>query len=186
VKFYGALGNPTRGSRGFTSCSTWTASSTISVKAESGRAVFFLREHVPGAGTDPVGGKRAQEFRQRLEDRRIPSPALLLQATGTDPICVSEKFSSALFLKYNVSVVLNGHDHFYERIKPQKGIQYFVVGSGGKLRPATSTRAPGLTAKGFRHRPRVHGRGDRWRSDVLQRHFTSRPIVDSGVLTRRK
>src|SRR4051794_31903122 len=32
-----------------------------------------------------------------------------------------------LFLKYNVSVVLTGHDHFYERIKPQKGIAYFVV-----------------------------------------------------------
>ena len=39
-----------------------------------------------------------------------------------------------LFLKYNVSVVLTGHDHFYERVKPQKGIVYFVVGSGGQLR----------------------------------------------------
>jgi len=38
-----------------------------------------------------------------------------------------------LFVKYNVSVVLNGHDHFYERVKPQKGIAYFVVGSGGQL-----------------------------------------------------
>jgi hypothetical protein len=45
-----------------------------------------------------------------------------------------------LFLKYNVSVVLTGHDHFYERIKPQKGIAYFVRGVGwqaarGKHRP---------------------------------------------------
>ena len=39
-----------------------------------------------------------------------------------------------LFVKYNVSVVFTGHDHFYERVKPQKGITYFVVGSGGKLR----------------------------------------------------
>ena len=39
-----------------------------------------------------------------------------------------------LFVKYGVSVVFAGHDHFYERIKPQKGIVYFVVGSGGQLR----------------------------------------------------
>jgi 3',5'-cyclic AMP phosphodiesterase CpdA len=39
-----------------------------------------------------------------------------------------------IFLKYGVSVVLTGHDHFYERIKPQQGIYYFVSGAGGKLR----------------------------------------------------
>jgi predicted MPP superfamily phosphohydrolase len=54
-----------------------------------------------------------------------------------------------LFLKYNVSLVLTGHDHFYERVKPQKGIAYFVVGSGGKLREGNIDRNSGLTAKGF-------------------------------------
>lgn len=39
-----------------------------------------------------------------------------------------------LFVKYGVSVVFTGHDHLYERTKPQKDITYFVVGSGGKLR----------------------------------------------------
>jgi len=39
-----------------------------------------------------------------------------------------------LLVKYGVNVVLSGHDHVYERIKPQKGIAYFVVGSGGELR----------------------------------------------------
>ena len=29
---------------------------------------------------------------------------------------------------------LTGHDHVYERIKPQKGIQYFVVGNSAKVR----------------------------------------------------
>ena len=37
-------------------------------------------------------------------------------------------------MKYGVSVVFTGHDHIYERIKPQKGIKYFVTGSGGQLR----------------------------------------------------
>jgi predicted MPP superfamily phosphohydrolase len=39
-----------------------------------------------------------------------------------------------LFQKYGVNVVFSGHDHVYERIKPQKGITYFVAGSGGELR----------------------------------------------------
>lgn len=39
-----------------------------------------------------------------------------------------------LLVKNRVSVVFSGHDHVYERIKPQKGITYFVAGSGGELR----------------------------------------------------
>ena len=39
-----------------------------------------------------------------------------------------------MFLKNGVTVVFTGHDHTYERTKPQNGITYFVVGSGGKLR----------------------------------------------------
>src|SRR5688500_16726148 len=39
-----------------------------------------------------------------------------------------------LFVRYGVQVVFSGHDHMYERLKPQKGITYFVVGSGGQLR----------------------------------------------------
>jgi 3',5'-cyclic AMP phosphodiesterase CpdA len=39
-----------------------------------------------------------------------------------------------LFVKYGVNVVFSGHDHVYERIKPQKGIHYFVSGAAGKLR----------------------------------------------------
>jgi predicted MPP superfamily phosphohydrolase len=39
-----------------------------------------------------------------------------------------------LLVKYGVNVVFAGHDHVYERIKPQKGIAYFVAGSAGQLR----------------------------------------------------
>jgi hypothetical protein len=54
-----------------------------------------------------------------------------------------------LFVRYNVSVVFAGHDHFYERIKPQQGIVHFVVGSGGKLaRGDINPRSP-LTARGY-------------------------------------
>jgi 3',5'-cyclic AMP phosphodiesterase CpdA len=53
-----------------------------------------------------------------------------------------------IFTKYKVDVVLSGHDHTYERIKPQKGIQYFVVGSSGSLRKG-DLRKGDLTAAGF-------------------------------------
>jgi 3',5'-cyclic AMP phosphodiesterase CpdA len=53
-----------------------------------------------------------------------------------------------LFVKYSVDVVLTGHDHVYERTKPQKGIQYFVVGNSAKLRKGDLENI-GLTAKGF-------------------------------------
>ena len=39
-----------------------------------------------------------------------------------------------LLVKYGVAVVFSGHDHVYERLKPQKGVYYFVTGSGGQLR----------------------------------------------------
>jgi predicted phosphodiesterase len=53
-----------------------------------------------------------------------------------------------LFLKYGVDVVLTGHEHFYERTKPQKGITYFIAGSAAKLRRG-NIGASDITAKGF-------------------------------------
>jgi len=39
-----------------------------------------------------------------------------------------------LFTRYGVSAAFSGHDHIYERTKPQQGVQYFVTGAGGKVR----------------------------------------------------
>jgi hypothetical protein len=53
-----------------------------------------------------------------------------------------------LLLKYGVQVVFAGHEHVYERIKPQKGIYYFTEGAAGELR-AGDLRDRGLTAAGY-------------------------------------
>ncbi len=53
-----------------------------------------------------------------------------------------------LFVKYGVNVVYSGHDHIYERVKPQKGISYFVSGAGGELRRGDLKRST-ITAAGF-------------------------------------
>ena len=91
-----------------------------------------------------------------------------------------------LFVKHNVSVVLTGHDHFYERVKPQKGIVYFVAGSGGQLRLNNIDRNTGLTAKGFDTDQAFLAAeiiGDEMYFNAISRLGK---IVDSGVLTRRK
>jgi predicted phosphodiesterase len=53
-----------------------------------------------------------------------------------------------LFLKYGVQVVFAGHDHLYERTKPQKGIYYFTEGASGELR-AGNLKKTELTAAGY-------------------------------------
>lgn len=53
-----------------------------------------------------------------------------------------------LFVKYGVQVVFSGHEHVYERVKPQKGIQYFTEGASAKLM-ARSLQATSFKAAGF-------------------------------------
>jgi 3',5'-cyclic AMP phosphodiesterase CpdA len=54
-----------------------------------------------------------------------------------------------LFVRYGVQVVFSGHDHIYERVKPQKGIYYFVAGSTGKLREGDVVERSPLTAVAY-------------------------------------
>jgi len=91
-----------------------------------------------------------------------------------------------LFVKYSVSVVLTGHDHFYERVKPQKGIVYFVCGSGGQLRRGNLDKTSNITAKGNDQDQafmvaEING-------DEMQFNAVSRTgqVFDSGTITRRK
>ena len=91
-----------------------------------------------------------------------------------------------LFVKYGVDAVFAGHEHFYERIKPQKGIYYFTSGGGAKLRDGDIDRRAGLTEVGF----------DRDRSFMLveiaendlyfQTISRTGATVDKGQLRRRE
>jgi hypothetical protein len=88
-----------------------------------------------------------------------------------------------LFVKYGVNVVLTGHDHIYERIKPQKGIYHWVVGSSGSLRKGDIARTD-MTAKGFDTDyvfMLVEIAGDELHFAAISR---TGAIVDSGMVTR--
>ena len=90
-----------------------------------------------------------------------------------------------LFVNYNVSVAFTGHDHAYERTKPQKDITYFVAGSGGKLAPG-DLRPSQITAKGF-DTDLVF-----LVAEIIDDEMTFNAIsragkvIDSGTITRRK
>jgi 3',5'-cyclic AMP phosphodiesterase CpdA len=91
-----------------------------------------------------------------------------------------------LFIKYNVSVALTGHDHFYERVKPQKGITYFVTGSGGQLRKGNIDETTGITAKGFDTDLAFMAAEIAGDSMYFQTISRKGETVDAGVVQRRK
>jgi len=51
-----------------------------------------------------------------------------------------------LFERSGIDIVFTGHDHFYERIKPQDGITYFVSGAAGQIRRGDVKDGSPLTA----------------------------------------
>jgi predicted MPP superfamily phosphohydrolase len=79
-----------------------------------------------------------------LENQLAQSKALWKVAVFHHPIYSSGKKHGSdarlrqriepLLKKHSVQVVFSGHDHVYERVKPQDGIQYFVSGGAGKVR----------------------------------------------------
>ncbi|HST10258.1 MAG TPA: metallophosphoesterase [Terriglobales bacterium] len=91
-----------------------------------------------------------------------------------------------LLIENNVSVVFSGHDHFYERIKPQNGIIYFVCGSGGELAIGDIRPNTGLTEKGFDRActfMAVEIVGDKMYFNAI---MTGGGVVDSGIIERGK
>lgn len=80
-------------------------------------------------------------------------------------------------------VVLAGHEHFYERTKPQRGILYFVSGAAGSLRRG-DIRDTGLTAKGFDTDYSfilMEASGDELFFQAIAR---SGETIDAGVITK--
>ena len=88
-----------------------------------------------------------------------------------------------LFQRYGVNAVFSGHEHVYERIKPENSIYYFVLGNSGKLM-AHDFHNTGERLKGFdtdQTFMAVEIAGDRLFFQVISR---TGETIDSGELPR--
>lgn len=91
-----------------------------------------------------------------------------------------------LFARYGVDVVFSGHEHFYERMRPQGGILYVIQGGSSKLRRGNIRLNSEITAKGFdadRSFTLAEIVGDQMYLETISRMGS---IVDSTVITRRE
>ena len=89
-----------------------------------------------------------------------------------------------IFEANGVRVVLSGHEHLYERIKPHGGIYYFVLGNSGELR-THNLRPSSDTAKGFdtdRDFMLMEIAGDQLYFQTISR---TGETVDSGMIERQ-
>jgi predicted phosphodiesterase len=89
-----------------------------------------------------------------------------------------------ILIKHGVSVVFQGHEHIYERLHPQKGIQYFTAGGSAKLRSG-DTRPGELTEVGFasdRSFMLIEVSGDSLYFQAISRTGAT---VDKGIVRRR-
>jgi len=89
-----------------------------------------------------------------------------------------------IFVKYGVNVVFSGHDHVYERIQPQKGINYFVSGAAGQLRPGNMRRSS-QTAASFDQDQSFMAVEISGTDMFFQAISRTGKTVDSGVIRRQ-
>jgi Calcineurin-like phosphoesterase len=149
VKFYASLGNHDSREQRFYKLFNMEGKVFYSFKAPKQDVRFFALD-----STYPVPEQMqwvANELKNSKETWKIPFFHHPLYSSGDrhgSDLRLRE-ILEPIFLSEGVSLVLNGHDHFYERMKLQKGIQYFVVGSGGKLREGNIAPNSPITAKGF-------------------------------------
>jgi 3',5'-cyclic AMP phosphodiesterase CpdA len=149
VKFYAALGNHDDRNQRFYKHFNMEEKQYYSFKAPKQNVRFFALE---STYPEPEQIKWFEnELKGSGEDWKIVFMHHPLYSSGGrhgSDVGLREVLEP-LMVKYNVSVVLTGHDHFYERIKPQKGIAHFLVGSAGKLAPGDIDPKSPLTARGF-------------------------------------
>ena len=189
VKFYAALGNHDDPTQRF-------------YKNFNMNGERFYTFKAPKPGLDALGGARFFAL-----DSNYMSPEQVawlekeLKASGSDwkiPFFHHPLYSSGekhgadtalreqlepLFVKYGVDVVFAGHEHFYERLKPQNGIYYFTEGGSAKLRVGNIGKTP-MTAFGMDTEYTfmlIEIDGDTMRFQTLTR---TGKVIDSGELTR--
>lgn len=126
-----------------------------------------------------------QALRSSTEDWKICSFHHPLYSDGLThgPSLELRVMLEPILVRHGVDAVFSGHDHIYERLKPQKGIHYFVAGAGGQhergIRPGAATAASFDEDRSFMA----------VEVSVNQLYFQAMSragaIVDAGIIDRR-
>lgn len=127
-----------------------------------------------------------------LEDKLKSSTAKWKIAYFHHPLYTCAKFHGPdidlrnqlmpLFTEYGVNAVWYGHEHVYERLKPQQGIYFFLEGESGQLRYHNIRESCDLDAVRFdtdRSFMLVEIDGDQMYFETISR---TGAVVDSGQL----
>ncbi len=88
-------------------------------------------------------------------------------------------------IKNGVDAVFTGHEHFYERFKPQSGIYHFITGAGGKIDP-NGVKPTNQAEKFFDQDQNfmlIEIAGNQMHFQVITR---TGKTIDKGVLPRRE
>jgi len=184
VKFYAALGNHDDPNQRFYKAFNMNGERYYSFKAPQGSVRFFALDsnYVDKAQLAWL----EKELTASDSDWKIGFFHHPLYSSGDkhgSDVVLREQLEP-LFLKHGVDLVLTGHEHFYERLKPQKGIHYIISGSAAKLRRGNIAKSE-LTAKGFDQGYTfllIKIDGDRLSFQALT---DEGKIVDAGTITRR-
>jgi predicted phosphodiesterase len=182
VKFYAALGNHDDPNQRFYKPFNMNGERYYTFKAPKGGIRFFALDS------------------NYVDDKQLEWLEKELSSSGSDwkiaffhhpPYSSGDRHGSnveirkklePLFIKHHVNVVFTGHEHFYERLKPQQGIHYFIAGSSAKLRRGDNTSE--LTAKGYDDGYTfmiVEIQGDELRFETISQRGET---VDSGTIRR--
>jgi 3',5'-cyclic AMP phosphodiesterase CpdA len=186
VKFYASLGNHDSREQRYYKFFNMDGKLYYSYKAPKEDVRFFVLE---STYMDP---DQLKWFEQELKGSRekwkivyFHHPLYSSGRTHGSQVKLREAVEP-LLIQYTVSLVLSGHDHTYERIKPQNGIQYFVEGSSGQLRKGDLRRPSPLTAYGNDTDNTfmlMEVDGDTLTFNTINRQGA---VIDSGVIARRK
>jgi len=186
VKFYGSLGNHDAREQRFYDLFNMKGKLYYSYNASRQNVRFFALE--TGYMDPDEIAWLTNELKSSREDWKIAyfhHPLYSSGKTHGSDLDLRQVLEP-LFIQCNVSVVFQGHDHVYERLKPQSGIAYWVIGSGGRFRGGDLDKSSRITARGYDTDnafllAEING-------DTMYFNAVSRTggLVDSGVVERRR
>jgi hypothetical protein len=185
VKFYASLGNHDSRQQSNYEPFNMGGRTYYTFKAPKESARFFALE------TSYLDPQQLQWLERELDssgdDWKIPYFHHPLYSSGGrhGSDLPKRKALEPMFLKYGVSVVFAGHDHVYERVKPQQGIVHFVVGSSGQLRRGNLDKTGFTDVANAREQAFLVVEID---DDEMHFNAVSRTgqVIDSGVIARRR